>query len=95
MAAAQLTPFKAKVDERTARVQAEQKTESPPKKQCNPYEKQLQSMEGDTGLVKDRGDRFNHTMDRNFRGYQIQQDFTYLHHSQGFFRLKSVAQCSI
>lgn len=55
MAAAKLTPFRAKVDERASRAQAgqEQKTESPPKKQCNPYEKQLQNMEGDTSLVKE------------------------------------------
>ena len=57
MAAAQLTPFKAKVDERTARVQACEKSESPPKKQCNAYDKQLQSMDGDTRLVKDWGDK--------------------------------------
>ena len=53
MAAAQLTPFKAKLGERLTKVEGQQSTESPPKKVCNAYEKQLQSMEGDVALVKE------------------------------------------
>ena len=57
MAAAQLLPFRAKVEQRlAAKLQAgaeDQSAEGPAKKPCTPYEKQFQKMEGDVSFIKD------------------------------------------
>lgn len=53
---ASITPFKTKAEERSSLVKTKAEgdgSEKPAKKQCNAYEKQIASMEGDTSLVKD------------------------------------------
>jgi len=53
MAAPRLLPFKAKVEEITSKFDGAKPAEGPAKKQCNAYEKQIQSMHGDVSLVKE------------------------------------------
>lgn len=52
-----LLPFKAKIDELSAKAPgSSDATPAPAKKPCAAYEKQINSMEGDAGLVKDSSD---------------------------------------
>ena len=59
-AAVKLLPFRAKVEERLAaksqagdQAKSSEPAAAPAKRQCTPYEKQLQKMEGDVSFIKD------------------------------------------
>lgn len=71
MASAQLMPFKAKAEERATKPLPD--TEAPVKKQCTQYEKQIQKMDGDPGLVKDFNQRFLFNMGQECWGVYFKE----------------------